>query len=70
MESFGTFVETLEQHRQSPNDRLVVPICVRKSADLLTPVSAYLLLRNGAEYAFLLESVEGGEACAVLISGP
>jgi anthranilate synthase component 1 len=64
MESFDTFLETLERHRQSPDDRLVVPICIRKSADLLTPVSAFLLLRNGAEYAFLLESVEGGEKLA------
>ncbi len=30
------------------------------SADLETPVSAYLKLCNGAKYSFLLESVEGG----------
>lgn len=30
-------------------------------ADLLTPVSAYLRVAQGAERAFLLESVEGGE---------
>lgn len=41
-----------------------MPICRRKSADLLTPVSAFLLLRNSSEYAFLLESVEGGEKLA------
>jgi anthranilate synthase component 1 len=33
-------------------------------ADLETPVSAYMKLANGAEHAFLLESVEGGEALA------
>ena len=42
----------------------MVPICKRKSADLLTPVSAFLLLRNSSDYAFLLESVEGGEKLA------
>ena len=30
-------------------------------ADLLTPVSAFLRVSRGAERAFLLESVEGGE---------
>ena len=30
-------------------------------ADLLTPVSAFMRVSRGAERAFLLESVEGGE---------
>src|SRR5579859_4441918 len=34
------------------------------SADLLTPVSAYLRIAHGARYSFLLESVEGGEKIA------
>ena len=34
------------------------------SADLLTPVSAYLRIARGARYSFLLESVEGGEKIA------
>src|SRR5437879_9591916 len=34
------------------------------SADLLTPVSAYLRIAQGARYSFLLESVEGGEKIA------
>ena len=34
------------------------------SADLLTPVSAYLRVAQGARYSFLLESVEGGEKIA------
>jgi anthranilate synthase component I len=34
------------------------------SADLLTPVSAYLRLTQGSRYSFLLESVEGGEKIA------
>ena len=30
-------------------------------ADLLTPVSAFLKVAEHSDYAFLLESVEGGE---------
>ena len=41
--------------------RLAVPVARRRSADLLTPVSAYLALREPGGSAFLLESVEGGE---------
>ena len=48
---------------QLPSDgrRLAVPVYARRSADLLTPVSAYLALREPASFGFLLESVEGGE---------
>ena len=48
---------------QLPGDgrRLAVPVYVRRSADLITPVSAFLSLREGARFGFLLESVEGGE---------
>src|SRR5262245_38644637 len=38
-----------------------VPICKEIVADLLTPVSAFLKIAEHADYAFLLESVEGGE---------
>ena len=34
------------------------------TADLLTPVGAYLRIARGAKYSFLLESVEGGENIA------
>ena len=44
--------------------RILVPISRRVSADLLTPVAAYLALRRGARHPFLLESVEGGERLA------
>lgn len=44
--------------------RLVVPVHTRRSADLLTPVSAFLALREDAPYSFLFESVEGGEKLA------
>ena len=33
-------------------------------ADLLTPVSAFLKIAEHSDYAFLLESVEGGEQVA------
>jgi anthranilate synthase component I len=39
----------------------LVPVYDAYTADLLTPVGAYLRLAHKAEYSFLLESVEGGE---------
>jgi len=42
----------------------LIPVYHVFSADLLTPVSAYLRLAQGARYSFLLESVEGGEKIA------
>lgn len=42
----------------------LIPVHDVFSADLLTPVSAYLRLAQGARYSFLLESVEGGEKIA------
>ncbi|MFN7916953.1 MAG: anthranilate synthase component I [Vicinamibacterales bacterium] len=38
-----------------------MPVCKELVADLLTPVSAFLKIAEDADYAFLLESVEGGE---------
>ena len=38
-----------------------VPVCKEMVADLLTPVSAFLKIAEHSDYAFLLESVEGGE---------
>ena len=38
-----------------------MPVCKEIVADLLTPVSAFLKIAEHADYAFLLESVEGGE---------
>jgi anthranilate synthase component 1 len=38
-----------------------VPVVKELVADLLTPVSAFLKIAEDADYAFLLESVEGGE---------
>ncbi len=42
----------------------LVPVYDTVMTDLLTPVSAYLRLARDARYAFLLESVEGGEKIA------
>ncbi|MCL6482103.1 MAG: anthranilate synthase component I [Firmicutes bacterium] len=42
----------------------LVPVYTTMTADLLTPVSAYLKLAQRARYSFLLESVEGGEKIA------
>lgn len=38
----------------------LVPVWENFTADLLTPVGAYLRLARRARYACLLESVEGG----------
>src|ERR1700741_1484047 len=38
----------------------LIPVYDVFSADLLTPVSAYLRIAQGARDSFLLESVEGG----------
>ena len=60
--SLDHFIRLAEAHRHKGN--LVVPICRRLSADLLTPVSAFLAFRKQSRFGFLLESVEGGEKLA------
>jgi anthranilate synthase component 1 len=42
----------------------VIPVCRRITADLLTPVSAYLGVARSTSHSFLLESIEGGEKIA------
>lgn len=42
-------------------DHDVVPVAREVYADLATPISAFMALAEGAEHAFLLESVVGGE---------
>jgi len=42
----------------------LVPVYENFTADLLTPVGAYLRIAHRAKYSFLLESVEGGENIA------
>src|SRR6266851_4629467 len=41
----------------------LIPVCREVAADLETPVSAFLKIAGG-DYAFLLESVQGGEKWA------
>ena len=43
---------------------LIIPVYKKILADLLTPVNAYLKIRNASDYSFLLESVEGEERFA------
>src|SRR5437867_6354540 len=52
--SFETFKELAKRGT-------FVPVCREIMADLLTPVSAFLKIAEHSDYAFLLESVEGGE---------
>jgi len=46
---------------QLARDATLIPVVKSVSADLLTPVSAFLSVAEREPYAFLLESVEGGE---------
>ncbi len=55
--SFEEFVELAQRGT-------FVPVYKELMADLLTPVSAFLKVAEHADYAFLLESVEGGERVA------
>ena len=54
---FATFCKLARQGN-------LVPVWENFTADLLTPVGAYLRLARRARYACLLESVEGGEKIA------
>jgi anthranilate synthase component 1 len=55
---------TFEEFEREALNGNVVPVVRRVLADLQTPVGAFLRLASDAEYAFLLESVEGGERVA------
>src|SRR5260370_29403584 len=46
---------------QLSRDATLIPVAKTLSADLLTPVGAFLSISAKQKYAFLLESVEGGE---------
>ncbi len=52
---------SLAEFKQLASQGTFVPVCKEIMADLLTPVSAFLKIAGHADYAFLLESVEGGE---------
>ncbi|MBT8400295.1 MAG: hypothetical protein KJO98_07450, partial [Rhodothermia bacterium] len=52
------------RHAADPQRPLVAALTRTLSADLLTPVAAFLALRDNATHCFLYESVEGGEKLA------
>jgi anthranilate synthase component 1 len=54
-------ITSLEEFKELALRGTFVPVCKELVADLLTPVSAFLKIAQDADYAFLLESVEGGE---------
>ncbi|HJU56565.1 MAG TPA: anthranilate synthase component I [Pyrinomonadaceae bacterium] len=56
----ATFDDFLREARRGN----VVPVVRGVLADLQTPVGAFLRVAAGASYAFLLESIEGGERVA------
>ncbi|KAJ3121558.1 bifunctional tryptophan synthase trp1 [Nowakowskiella sp. JEL0407] len=59
----ATFKPSIEELRAIVKSDLgnVIPVYHEISADLLTPVSAYLKIAHGSSYSFLFESVAGGE---------
>ena len=54
-------VTTFDEFRELAQRGTFVPVYKEIVADLLTPVSAFLKIAEHSDYAFLLESVEGGE---------
>lgn len=55
---------TFETFSKLANTYSAIPVSRRMLADILTPVSLFLSIREGANFPFLLESVEGGEQLA------
>ncbi len=54
-------ITSFDEFRELARRGSFVPVCKEIVADLFTPVSAFLKIAEHADYAFLLESVEGGE---------
>ena len=54
-------ITSFEQFKELASRGTFVPVWKEIVADLLTPVSAFLKIAEDTDYAFLLESVEGGE---------
>src|SRR5437868_14803436 len=54
-------ITSFEEFKDLARRGTFVPVCKGILADLLTPVSAFLKIDEHSDYAFLLESVEGGE---------
>ena len=57
-------ITSFETFRELAGRGTFVPVCKEILADLLTPLSAFLKVAEHADYAFLFESVEGGEQVA------
>jgi len=57
-------ITTFDEFTDLATHGTFVPVCKEIMADLLTPVSAFLRVAEHSDYAFLLESVEGGEQVA------
>src|SRR5580765_5968727 len=57
-------ITSFEEFKELSRRGTFVPVVKEMVADLLTPVSAFLKIAEDADYAFLLESVEGGEHVA------
>src|SRR5437762_14287763 len=55
---------TFDEFKELAQRGTFVPVYKEIVADLLTPVSAFLKIAEHFDYAFLLESVEGGEQVA------
>lgn len=53
-----------EEFKKLSSEFTAIPVFRRLMADVLTPVSLFMKIREGARYPFLLESVEGGEQVA------
>src|SRR5437773_327166 len=54
-------ITTFDEFKDLAQRGTFVPVHKEIVADLLTPVSAFLKIAEHSDYAFLLESVEGGE---------
>ena len=54
-------ITSFEEFTELAQRGTFVPVCKEMVADMLTPVSAFMRIAEHSDYAFLLESVEGGE---------
>lgn len=61
---YKTIKMTLEEFTALSKDYNIIPVSKTLLADTMTPVSAYLRLREKCVCSFLFESVEGGERIA------
>lgn len=55
---------TFEEFKHLAKNYTAIPVTRRMVADILTPVSLFLSMRENGSYPFLFESVEGGEHLA------